>query len=514
MPMSRRAGGVSKRCECRSSDGKLLGTACPQLAKKNHGAPFVRQELPLDADGKRRQFRRTGYASVKEAQADLDRVRAILELPGDDEDAQMRVGDLLQNLMKTRGDLPEAAEVSRKLGVGVPLDGATTVGEWLDTWVEAKKTRESTTRNYRSHIRVHLKPGVGHYRLDRFNVGHAQEFFDAIDDQNEVIEAENAARREQQARATWGKRSRPPGYERERLAVEKAKLAAMPPYRDITGPATKQRIRATLRTALNGAIRRQLITFNPASWVELESGKRPKAVLWADRHVEHWRKTGEKPSAVMVWTPTQIGHFLDVAEQDRLYAFFHLIAFRGLRRGEGVGQDWVHVDLDEETITIAKSITVDGWTPVEGAPKTDGSAAMIALGPLTAQVLREHKVRQAVEKEKAGAKWVETGKVFTTETGEWLHPEKVSDAFRALCREADLPPINLRDLRHCAATLIHAGGGDLHAIKETLRQSTIKLASDTYTSLLAEVDQEIAAKAEGVVPRARKAAVPKDSVKA
>jgi integrase len=192
---------------------------------------------------------------------------------------------------------------------------------------------------------------------------------------------------------------------------------------------------------------------------------------------------------------------------DRLYAFFHLIAFWGLRRGEGVGQDWVHVDLAEETITIAKSITVDGWTPVEGAPKTDGSAAMIALGPLTAQVLREYRVRQTSEREQADAKWVETGKVFTTKTGEWLHPEKVSDAFRAICREADLPPINLRDLRHCAATLIHAGGGDLHAIKETLRQSTIKLASDTYTSLLAEVDQEIAAKAEGIVTQARKRAV-------
>ena len=35
------------------------------------------------------------------------------------------------------------------------------------------------------------------------------------------------------------------------------------------------------------------------------------------------------------------------------------------------------------------------------------------------------------------------------------------------------------------------GGGDLHSVKETLRHSTIKLASDTYTSLLAEVDQEI-----------------------
>jgi integrase len=504
MPTSRRGGGVSKRCECRGPDGKLLSNSCPQLAKRNHGAPFIRQELPPGEDGKRRTFRRTGYTTVKDAQADLDRVRALLDLAGDDETAQRRIGDLLQMVQKSRTDLPDATEVRRKLGAGVVLDSGLTVGDWLDEWVDGKKTRASTTNGYRSHIRVHLKPGVGHYLLDRFTVSQCQEFFDSIDDANEVILAENAARREQQARATWGKRSRPPTYERERLALEREKLAAMPPYRDITGPATKQRIRATLRTALNAAIRRQLITFNPASWVELESGKRPKAVLWTDRHVARWREGGEKPSAVMVWTPAQIGAFLDAAESDRLYAFFHLIAFRGLRRGEGVGADWAHVDLDEETITIAKAITVDGWTPVEGMPKTDGAAATIALGPATAQVLREHKARQDDERKKAGEKWVETGKVFTTETGEWLHPEKVSDAFRAICRSADLPPINLRDLRHCAATLIHAGGGDIHTIKEVLRHSTIKLASDTYTSLLAEVDQEIAAKAEGVVPRARK----------
>ena len=52
----------------------------------------------------------------------------------------------------------------------------------------------------------------------------------------------------------------------------------------------------------------------------------------------------------------------------------------------------------------------------------------------------------------------------------------MSDAFEKLAYAASLPPINLR---HVAATLIHAGGGDLHAIKEVLRHSTIKLASDT-----------------------------------
>lgn len=517
MPASRRAGGISKRCECRGPDGKRLGSECSDLSKRSHGRHRVSQELPEDAEGCRRRFQRTGYANLKDAQGDLDKLRAILDLAGDDEDGQRRVGDLLAELQKTRGPIPEPTEVSRKLGVGVPLDGKMTVAEWLDTWITSKRTKATTTDSYASHIRVHLGAGLGHYRLDKLTVAHVQEFFDAIDDTNETVAAENQARREQEARCKWGKNSRPPAAESARLAVEREKLAAMPPYRLITGPATKQRIRATLRTALNAAIRRQLITFNPAQWVELDSGKRPKAVLWTEQHVAHWRKTGEKPSAVMVWAPTQIGAFLDEAEADRLYAFFHLVAFRGLRRGEAVGQDWRDVDLDGQSITIAKNIVVRQWTPEEGVPKTDGSAGTIALDSLNVEVLRAHRECQLQERQawnrhaaeerakgKDTADWTDTGKVFTDLDGAWLHPEKVSGAFRRICRRADLPPINLRDLRHCAATLIHAGGGDLHVIKETLRHSTIKLASDTYTSLLKEVDLEIAEKAAKVVPRARK----------
>ncbi|MFD8031003.1 hypothetical protein ACFV3F_20105 [Streptomyces sp. NPDC059717] len=111
--------------------------------------------------------------------------------------------------MRDRLDIPDPSEVSRRIGVGVPLDGAMTVGEWLETWGASKKTKTTTTNGYRSHIRVHLKPGVGHYRLDRFNVGHVQEFFDGIDAANEVAAAENQDRREQEARAKCGKNSRP-----------------------------------------------------------------------------------------------------------------------------------------------------------------------------------------------------------------------------------------------------------------------------------------------------------------
>lgn len=505
MPASRRAGGVTKRCECRDTAGKLLGAACPLLTKKSHGAAAIHQELPPDKDRKRRRFRRTGYASVKDAQTDLDRIRAILDLAAGDEDAERRVGDLLANVMKRRTPIPDRDEVSRRLGVGVPLDGKMTVGEWLDVWLASKKTRKTTTNGYRSHIEVHLKPRIGHLRLDRLGVGHLVEMFDAIDADNEVIAAENQARREQIARCTRGRPGAPSAEERALLEAERAKLAEMPPFRRVTGPATKQRIRATLRAALKAAIARQLITFNPAKHVEMQSGKRPKGLLWTDERVARWRETGEKPSSVMVWTPQQLGAFLDAAEGDPLYPVFHLISFRGLRRGEAVGQDWADVDLDKGTLTVAREIVTDGWTPVETAPKTDGSAATIALDSVTVRVLREHRAWQDAAREKAGEKWTPTGKVFTTDTGGWLHPDVVSKAFRRIADGAGLPPINLRDLRHGAATLIHASGGDIHSVKETLRHSTVVLTSDTYTSLLAEVDQELAEKAAALVPRARKA---------
>ncbi|MFM9643597.1 site-specific integrase [Streptomyces turgidiscabies] len=518
MHAPRRAGGISKRCECRGPDGKRLGTTCPQLSKRSHGNHELHQELPVDSDGKRRRFRRTGYAKVTDAQTDLDRIRAILDLPGDDEDGQRRVGDLLAGLMPARRPIPEPTEVSRKLGVGVPLDGKTTISDWLDQVMASKATRITTNHGYESHIRVHLKPALGHLRLDRIGVGHIEDMFNAIDDRNDVIAAENAARREQVARCKPGKPGAPKAAERAALAAERAKLAEMPPFRRITGPATKQAIRRTLRMALNKAITKQLITFNAAAHVELAAAARPKGLLWTEERVAHWRETGVKPGPVMVWTPTQLGAFLDAAEGDRLYAFFHLISHHGLRRGEGVGQGWVDFSPTRKEIRVAAEIVVDGWTPIETVPKTDGSVGIVKLDAGTVSVLLQHREQQqrerkewnarAAEQRAAGkdvADWVDTGKMFTTEDGNWLHPDVVSKAFRRISEAAGVPPINLRDLRHGAAALVKAGGGDIHDASKKLRHSTIVLTSDTYMELFEEYEDALAEKSAAAVPRARRA---------
>jgi integrase len=140
---------------------------------------------------------------------------------------------------------------------------------------------------------------------------------------------------------------------------------------------------------------------------------------------------------------------------------------------------------------------------VRGRPKTDAGARTISLDSVTVEVLREHRERQLAEKDNAKDAWVSTGRVFTQEDGTWLRPSHVTDRFTEVYREIDLPPVRLHDLRHGAATLMHAGGGDLHYIKSTLGHSGIQITSDTYLNLLPQVDKEVAEAAARLVPLQR-----------
>lgn len=493
-------GSTYRRCYCRGEDGKPLGKACPLLSSRRHGVHAVRQELPARADGSRRSFSRSGYGSAKEAQDALDQVRALLAIPdGDDEEGQIAVGDLLEAVSKDkRAPLPDLEDTRRRIRTGQSLTSRTTVGEWLDEWLAGKRGRPTAISRDEINIRKHLKPRIGHVRIDRLRVAHLSQMFTAILEENEEIVEANEQRRQavEELKAIRGRDAR---------RAAKEAIAEMPPFRHTVGPSTLQRIRSTLRAALNEAIGQQRfgLTLNPAEHVKLPAGKRPRGVLWTDEHVARWEETGEKSSPVMIWTPLQTGVFLQHAFDDRLYALYHLVAFRGLRRGEACGLRWTDVDLIAGQLTVAKAILQDGWTVYEDAPKTDAGARTIALDTVTVEVLREHRARQEKEREAAGAAWVNTGRVFTQEDGAWLRPSRVTDRFMELSRAAGLPPIRLHDLRHGAATLIHAAGGDLHVIKETLGHSRIGVTSDTYTHLLPQVDRAVAEAAARLVPLPR-----------
>ncbi len=216
------------------------------------------------------------------------------------------------------------------------------VADYLERWLASKlDVRRSTLRGYRSHIEAYWVPGIGEHNLG------------------------------------------------ELRAADVAAVLSEVPGSD----ANRQRVRATLRSALGDALREGLVLVNVAALVKLPSGKRPKALVWTADRVTRWRAatkalaagradedTGPEPlaeleaatlppSPVMVWTPALLGEFLDAADGDRLYALFHLVSHRGLRRGEACGVRWSDVDLDAATLTVSKQLVLASWEVLRGRPE-------------------------------------------------------------------------------------------------------------------------------------------------
>lgn len=322
-----------------------------------------------------------------------------------------------------------------------------TVGQWLDVWLATRMAlRPSTRRLYRQLIRDYLQPRVGGLALSELRVGKVQAAFTAL----------------VRASAT---RSRP--------------LSA----------TTLQRIREVLRAALNGAIRRGLITHNPARWVELPPARRPRAVVWTQARVELWRRTGERPP-VAVWTAEQAAVFLEHVRDHRLYALFHVAALLGLRRGEAVGLRWCDVDVGTRTLSVVRQLVERDGRGV-CLPKTDASCRMVALDRGTTALLR------GLARRDPAGDWV-----FSHDRGLPWSPSYVSRTFRTLVEEAGLPPIRFHDLRHGAATLSLAAGNELRVVQALLGHSSIVLTADTYTSVLPSLAQEAADATAALVRRA------------
>ncbi|MEY9864258.1 integrase [Catenulispora sp. GAS73] len=305
--------------------------------------------------------------------------------------------------------------------------------------------------------------------------------FTGIEVRSQTAAADNAARREVEAaaKAAW--------HRGDRTAWRQAReqLAAMPGYRRPCGASTRQRIRATLRSALTAARREQLVTVNVAALVEMPPGESAKARVWTEGRVARWRATGEVPSSVMVWTPEQTAKFLDRAARHEFYALFLLLAFTGMRRGEAVGLCWTDIDVEAKSAQIVRQVVLIGWATQVKAPKTDAGSRTVMVTDEIVQELDVLRRRQQTARAAAGEAWTDTGFVFTRADGTHLHPAWASAWFKQLTREACLPPIRLHDLRHGAASLMLAAGVDIKVVADVLGHSGTGITRDIYTSVFA-----------------------------
>lgn len=242
-----------------------------------------------------------------------------------------------------------------------------------------------------------------------------------------------------------------------------------------------------LRVPISG--KEELIAKDYAAFLTLPKVVKPRALAWTAPRVASWKRTGQKPSPVMVWTLEQTAQFLDFIVMDRQFAAWHPILFHGLRRGELAALTWDEVDLDEEVIHITEQLVSISSEIHEDTPKAD-SIRDIKLNRDSVRLLKAWRKKQRTEhaeweKHKA---WKGSGnRVFTQEDGEVYHPQAFSDRWVRLVKLSGLPPIRLHDGRHEAASLALAAGVAPKAVQAMPGHSSMRMTTDTYQTVLPEM---------------------------
>ncbi|WP_433191450.1 site-specific integrase [Actinoallomurus sp. CA-150999] len=179
-----------------------------------------------------------------------------------------------------------------------------------------------------------------------------------------------------------------------------------------------------------------------------------------------------------------------------MYAFFHVAAYAGARRGELLNLRWSDVDFDGKQITITGSAGVVDGERLEGTTKS-GRTRVVSIDDETAAVLREHRRAQAADKLPAGDGWrgEKDCHVFTTGFGEPIYPDTVTALPRKLINAYNhpkegkppaepLPYARLHDLRHIHATTLLLAGVPVHVVAARLGHADPAITLRVYAHVV------------------------------
>ncbi len=189
-------------------------------------------------------------------------------------------------------------------------------------------------------------------------------------------------------------------------------------------------LRSILHLALNDAVRRGLITHNICD------------------EIPPPKQTNRE---IPLLTRDQIKELIRTAKGHPLKTLIILAVTTDMRRAELLALRWHDIDFTQNELRITHTLTrerEENSTRRELRPKK--KTRNIRVAPLVIQALKQHHLRQQAVKMQAGTKWQERDLVICTPLGELLHEGKLSAKLGMLLTKAQLPKVNLDDLRFSA----------------------------------------------------------------
>ncbi|KRU36853.1 tyrosine-type recombinase/integrase [Clostridium sporogenes] len=236
---------------------------------------------------------------------------------------------------------------------------------------------------------------------------------------------------------------------------------------------TLQIIYGVLNSALNRAVKLQMINDNPCKFVD-----RPKRKKF-------------KPSVLTLEEINGIFQSLDTENyNDYIISLaLNIVLELGLRRGELGGLEWNDIDFENHCINIKNNLIYTNCEVKLTTTKTEDSERTLYISDKIIKLLKAHKKIQAENKLKYGPHYEDNvfnskkyNFVMTWENGKYVHPNYYTSKFKKITNKLNLNKnVRFHDLRHTNATLLLKQGVDFKIIQSRLGHSDISTTLNIYS---------------------------------
>lgn len=161
----------------------------------------------------------------------------------------------------------------------------------------------------------------------------------------------------------------------------------------------------------------------------------------------------------------------------------YLCLYTGLRIGELCALNWSDIDLENEILSVNKTMqriqNADNNSNLKTkiiieAPKSDTSIRVI---PLSKRIINLIKKYKPVNRNNT---------YFLTGNIDYIEPRTLQNKFKNYLENAGIENINFHALRHTFATRAIESGMDIKSVSEILGHSTVKMTLEKYVHITME----------------------------
>lgn len=237
-------------------------------------------------------------------------------------------------------------------------------------------------------------------------------------------------------------------------------------------PNTILKHHANIKSALDYAVRMNLIPFNPDDKTVL-----PKKNKF----------TGKFYSA------EQMEKLFEVVEGTTIESAVIITGHYGLRRGEILGLKWDAINFKENTITISQTRT-RFTKEIKKKPKTESSFRTLPLIPKIKTYLKQLRKKQFANKQDFGEEYCDTNYICCWEDGRPIEITFLNHKFSEILENNNLPHIRFHDLRHSTASYLLKLGLSMKEIQVWLGHADMSTTSNIYSHVDLEMKQNTALK--------------------